>query len=40
LNETVFSTACEMIGKQGRKHQDRFNEHFELLQQLTRQTFV
>jgi len=45
LRKTVFSTASEVLGNQGRKHQDWFNEHDELLRQLnekrnkTRQAF-
>jgi len=34
LKKTVFSTASELVGKQGRKHPDWCNEHDELLRQL------
>jgi hypothetical protein len=34
LKETVYSTASNVLGKQGRKHQDWFDEHDEHLLQL------
>ena len=34
LKETVYSTASQVLGKQGRKHQDWFDEHDMSLQKL------